>query len=228
MDESFVEHLEELRARIIRMILYLAFFTILSFIFSLKIIEFIKKPIGELYFFSPQEAFFVRIKVSFLCAIILAFPLIIREIWAFIRPGLYENEIKFLRPFIIFSPVLFYTGSLFAILLIYPLGIKVLLSFAGESMKPLMHISQIVNFLLYLTLFTGILFELPIIVLVLVKLDIIDVELLKERRREVIVIIFILAAILTPSTDFITMSILAIPLVILYELTILIAGRVKK
>ncbi len=228
MDESFVYHLEELRARIIRIIIYIVVFLILSFSFSLKIIDFIKKPLKEIYFFSPQEAFLVRIKVSFLCAILFSLPLIIKELWDFIKPGLYENEKKFIRPFIIFSPFLFYIGAFFSIFVIYPLCIKVLLSFAGNSIEPLMHISGIVNFLLYLTLFTGILFELPIIVLVLVKLDIIDYEFLKQRRREVIVIIFILAAILTPSTDFVTMSILAIPLVLLFEITIFIAKSIKK
>ncbi len=228
MEESFVYHLEELRARIIRIILYLIVFSLFSFIFSLKIIEFIKKPVGELYFFSPQEAFFVRIKVSLLSGIILAFPFVIREIWAFVKPGLYEKEIKILRPFIIFSPLLFYTGFLFAFFLLYPLGVKVLLSFAGKSMKPIIHISEIVNLLFYLTLFTGILFELPIIVLLLLKLDLIDLAFLKKKRKEFIVIIFIISAILTPSTDFLTMSMLALPLIILYELTILIAKGVKK
>ena len=228
MEESFVEHLEELRIRIIRVIIYLFIFTLVSFAFSLQIIDFIKKPVGEIYFFSPQEAFIVRLKVSLLSGIFFTIPLFIYELWAFIKPGLYEKEIKSLKPFIIFSPLLFYTGFLFSLFVIYPVGIRVLISFAGNVMLPIMHISDIVNFLLYLTIFTGILFELPIIILILVKLNIVDYKFLKSKRREVIVLIFILAALVTPSTDFITMSILALPIVFLYELSIFLAKRFKK
>ncbi|MEO0280291.1 MAG: twin-arginine translocase subunit TatC [candidate division WOR-3 bacterium] len=228
MEESFLEHLEELRIRIIRVIIYLFIFTLTSFVFSLKIIDFIKKPIGEIYFFSPQEAFIVRLKVSLLSGIFFTIPFLIYELWAFIKPGLYENEIKNIKPFIILSPFLFYVGFFFSIFVIYPLGIKVLLSFAGNVMLPLMHISDIVNFLLYVTIFTGLLFELPILILILVKLNILDYKLLKSKRREVIVLIFILAALFTPSTDFITMSILAIPIVLLFELSIFFAKKLKK
>lgn len=228
MEESFVEHLEELRIRVIRVIIYLSIFTLLSFLFSLKIIDFIKKPLGEIYFFSPQEAFIVRLKVSLLSGIFFTIPPFIYELWVFIKPGLYGKEIKALKPFMILSPLLFYTGFFFSIFVIYPIGIRVLLSFAGNVMLPIMHISDIVNFLFYVTIFTSILFELPIIILILVKLNIVDYKFLKSKRREVIVLIFILAALVTPSTDFITMSILALPLVFLYEVSIFLAKRIKK
>ncbi len=228
MEESFVEHLEELRTRIIRVIIYLFIFTLISFVFSLKIIYFVKKPVGEIYFFSPQEAFIVRLKVSLLSGIFLTIPFLIYELWSFIKPGLYEKEIKTFKPFIIFSPLLFYAGFFFSIFVIYPVGVRVLLSFAGNVMLPIMHISDIVNFLFYVTIFTGVLFELPIIILILVKLNVLDYKFLKSKRREVIVLIFILAALVTPSTDFITMSILALPLVILYEISLFLAKRFKK
>lgn len=224
---EFTEHLEELRWRIIRILIYFSIGAILCYFFTPNFLNYIKKPVGKIYFFSPQEAFLLRIKLSLFLSFFLTLPLIIFEIWKFVEPALYPHEKNKILPYLIFSIFLFYTGGFFSAFLAYPLGIKVLLSFGKGFMEPLIRADELFKIFFYLTLAFSILFETPIFMLILTSLGIISPEKIKKRRREIIVGIFVIAAIITPSVDAITLLLLSLPLYLLFELSILIAKRVK-
>ncbi len=223
----FTEHLEELRKRIIRSLLYLTFGTILGFFISPYILNYIKKPVKKIYFFSPPEAFLVKLKISILVSFFLVFPLILFEAWRFIEPGLYKEEKEKVLPYVISGVILFYSGTLFCAFLAYPIGIKFLISFGNSIIEPLIGIDNLFKIFFYLILSFSILFELPIFVLILTKIGIISPKMLQKRRREIIVGIFIITAIITPSVDAITLLLISIPLYLLFEISIIIAKRIK-
>ena len=224
---EFTEHLEELRKRIIRILIYFLIGIIFGFIISPYILNYIKKPVGKIYFFSPQEAFVVKIKISIFFSIILIFPLIIYEIWKFVEPGLYKEEKQKIFPFLLSGTFLFYIGLFFSTFLAYPIGIKVLLSFGSGVSEPIIGIDNLFKLFFYLTISFGILFEFPIVILILTRLGIISPVALQKRRREIIVLIFLICAIITPSIDAITLILIAIPIYLLFEISIIIAKRIK-
>jgi len=224
---EFTEHLEELRKRIIRILIYFLIGTIFGFIISPYILNYIKKPVEKIYFFSPQEAFIVKIKISIFFSIILIFPLIIYEIWKFVEPGLYKEEKQKIFPFLLSGIFLFYIGLFFSTFLAYPIGIKVLLSFGSGVSEPIIGIDNLFKLFFYLTISFGILFEFPIVILILTRLGIISPVALQKRRREIIVLIFLICAIITPSIDAITLILIAIPIYLLFEISIIIAKRIK-
>ncbi len=223
----FIEHLEELRRRIIRSLIYLIIGIIIGFFISPYILNYIKKPVKKIYFFSPPEAFLAKLKISILISFFLVFPLILFEIWRFVEPGLYKEEKEKILPYIIFGVFLFYLGAFFSAFLAYPIGIKFLLSFGDSIIEPLIGIDNLFKIFFYLILSFSILFELPIFILILTKIGIVSPEILQKRRREIIVAIFIITAIITPSVDAITLLLISIPLYLLFEISIIIAKKAK-
>jgi sec-independent protein translocase protein TatC len=220
---SFVGHLDELRKRIIWTLIAVAATAIIGYLVSGFILEVLSKPIGKLYFFAPAEAFLVRFKIAFIVGIGLALPFILYQAWRFISPALKTKEKKYAVPVIFTAFLLFCLGVAFAYFLLIPVGLKVLLSFGSENVVSLMNVSKYFSFILWFLLFAGILFEMPLLILFLAKLGIIEPRTLRKHRRTAIVIIFIASAVLTPSVDMITMLILALPLILLYEVSIWIA-----
>lgn len=223
----FTEHLEELRKRIVRSLFYLIIGIIIGFFISPYILNYIKKPVRKIYFFSPPEAFVVKLKISILASFFLCFPLILFEIWKFVEPGLYKEEKEKVLPYIIFGILLFYLGTFFSALLAYPIGIKFLLSFGNNIIEPLIGIDNLFKIFFYLILSFSILFELPVFVLILTKIGIISPQTLQRKRKEIIVAIFIMTAIITPSVDAITLLLISIPLYLLFEISLILAKRIK-
>lgn len=220
-DMSFLDHLEELRRRIIWSLISIGVSGILGYIFGKEAITFLARPVGKLYFFSPPEAFLVRLKIALVVGIFISVPFLLYQLWAFIRPGLLEKERKYAFPLIVAGTVLFFLGASFAFFVGLPVGIKVLLSFGGENLVGLLNANRYINFALILVLSFALLFQLPIITVFLVKLGVIDPKSVRKRRREVILGIFIVVAIITPSVDMVSLLLLAIPLIVLFELSIL-------
>ncbi len=220
---SFVGHLDELRKRIIWALVAVAVTAIIGYLVSGFLLEILSKPIGKLYFFAPAEAFLVRFKIALIIGIGLALPFILFQAWRFIAPALNVQEKKWALPVIVAGYLLFWTGVAFAYFLLVPVGMRVLLSFGTRSIVSLINVSKYINFILWMLLFSGLLFEMPLIILFLTKLGIIQPRTLRRHRRTAIVIIFILAAVLTPSVDFVSMVILALPLLFLFETSLWIA-----
>ena len=225
---TFLDHLDELRRHLLRGIVAVIIGGILGYILGNRVISLLSKPVGELYFFSPPEAFLIRLKVAGAVGFVIAMPYLLFELWGFVTPGLTPQEKKFAVPLVTVGTFLFYTGSSFGFFLVLPLGIKVLMGFGGEHLVGLINASRYFNFVIIFLLVFGLLFELPVVMFFLVKIGIMEPSTLAKRRREVIVGIFILAAVLTPSVDFITQLLLAIPLIILFEIGLLASRLGKK
>ena len=171
------------------------------------------------------EMFFVEVKVSFIAALMVSMPFILYQLWLFIAPGLYMHERRYIYSFVFFASILFIIGAAFAYFIVFPFGFKFFLSYAQNAaynVTATLAMSDYIDFVMQLVLAFGIVFELPAIVFLLAKIGIINEEMLIKYRRYAIVIIFILAAILTPPDPF-SQLIMAFPLLLLYQLSIYIA-----
>lgn len=190
--------------------------------------EYISKPVGKLIFLTPIEAFMTQMKLCLMGGIYLAWPYIIFYFSKnFILPTKIISK-KTMWIGIIFAVLLFYSGSLFAFFVIFPVGIRFLLSFGAPEIEPLFSIGKYVTFVSMFVFIFGLLFEMPIVLLALVRLGIINSKQLASQRKRAILGFFILAMLVSPSTDVFTQCTMAIPLVVLYEITIWIARLWKK
>lgn len=233
-DTNFYSHIKELRKRIIISVIVVVFFAILIFLKSPYFISLIDKQFKETFLAtdligkSPIDAFIVRLKISVFLGFLLSLPLILFEAWEFIKPGLKENERKYFLSFILFGSTLGIGGALFCHYLIVPLALKFFYNqYELLSLKPIIHFSEYVSLLIKLDFTFALIFELPIILVILAKMNLIDSAFLKKYARHAILVIFILAAFLTPP-DVITQIFLALPLLILYFLSIYLVKILAK
>ncbi|MCX7822583.1 MAG: twin-arginine translocase subunit TatC [Syntrophobacterales bacterium] len=227
----FLEHLEELRSRLIRcfVAIFVGFvlcYAVKDRIFGVLVSPLIKSIPGEhaqhLIYTAPQEAFLVYMKMAFVCGIFLAMPYIIFEFWRFVAPGLYEHEKRYLIPIVIISILFFASGIAFGYFIALPFGFQFFTSFASDYVTPLISTKEFLSFTLKLLFSFGIIFELPVVIFFLAKLGIIDSIMLRRYRRFAILVIFIVAAIITPP-DALSQIIAAVPLLVLYELGVWVA-----
>jgi sec-independent protein translocase protein TatC len=240
---SFVGHLTELRSRLTKSIIYLFIFFVVCYFFSENIYNFLVAPYAEavkddeinrrMIFTALHETFITYLKVAFFAAMFITSPIILTQIWKFVAPGLYKNEKMALLPYLIATPVLFLLGGMLVYYLIMPLAIKFFLSFETTghiSSLPIQleaKVNEYLSLIMRLIFAFGISFQLPILLSLLARVGFVDSEYLKKRRKYVIVIIFAIAALLTPP-DPITQIGLGIPLLILYELSILTVKIIEK
>ena len=220
------DHLEELRTRFIRILIALGAGFVFCFLFKERIFGFIVYPLkgimpegSSMIFTSLPEAFFTYLKVSLFAAIFLTSPYILYQIWKFISPGLYSSEKKYVAPFVILSTLFFVGGSLFAYLLVFPLGFAFFLAFATEFITPMLTMREYLGFSMKLLFAFGIMFELPIFMFFSAKIGLVNYDVLKKKRKYAILIIFVIAATLTPP-DVVTQTMMAVPLVLLYEMSL--------
>ena len=240
---SFVEHLTELRSRLVKSIVYLFIFFIVCYFFAENIYSFLLAPYAEavkddevnrrMIFTALHETFITYLKVAFFAAIFITSPIILTQIWKFVAPGLYKNEKRALLPYLIATPTLFLLGGMLVYYLIMPLAIKFFLSFETTTQftnLPIQleaKVNEYLSLIMRLIFAFGISFQLPVLLSLLARVGFIDSQYLKKRRKYVIIIIFSVAAILTPP-DPITQIGLGIPLLILYELSILSVSLIEK
>jgi len=234
-ESGFVSHLTELRKRLIHSFIFLIVFFIGCYFFAENIYGFLVEPFAQavkddnserrLIFTALQETFLTYLKVSFFTAFFVTCPYILMQIWKFIAPGLYKHEKIAILPYLILTPLLFFLGGMLVYYLIMPLAIKFFLSFESTGISTNLPIqleakvNEYLSLIMKLIFAFGLSFQLPIVLSLLARVGLVDSEFLKERRKYVIVIIFATAALLTPP-DPITQIGLAIPLLILYELSI--------
>jgi sec-independent protein translocase protein TatC len=242
-ESGFISHLTELRKRLIHSFIFLFIFFILCYFFSEYLYGFLVEPYAEavknngiqrrLIFTALQETFLTYLKVSFFAAFFITCPFILIQLWKFIAPGLYKHEKNAIIPYLILTPVLFFLGGMLVYYLIMPLAIKFFLSFessgvvTGLPIQLEAKVNEYLSLVMKLIFAFGISFQLPVVLSLLARVGIIDSQFLKERRKYVVVIIFATAAILTPP-DPITQIGLAIPLLILYELSIFSVSIIEK
>ncbi len=234
-DNNFTSHFVELRTRLLHSLFFIFFVFIISYIFAEEIYNFLVEPYSDavkhdkinrrLIFTALHETFITYIKVAFFAAIFLGSPVLLIQIYKFIAPGLYKNEKKAILPYLISTPILFLFGGLLVYYLVMPLAIKFFLSFetlGSSSSLPIQleaKVNEYLSLIMRLIFAFGISFQLPILLNLLARIGVVNSDYLKSRRRYVIVIIFAIAAVLTPP-DPITQIGLAIPLLLLYELSI--------
>ncbi|KPK41470.1 MAG: hypothetical protein AMJ78_05440 [Omnitrophica WOR_2 bacterium SM23_29] len=224
---TLVEHLDELRRRILTSLAALFIATGISFWKVKEIVAYLARPVGQLVFISPVEAFMTYLKLAFFVGLFISSPIILFQFWRFVSAGLTEREQKtflFLFPF---SVVLFLCGAAFAFFIVIPWALKFLINFAGPNVVAMLTVSKYISFITVLLLMFALVFELPVAVIFLTKIGLITPTFLKRNRKYAILLIFIVAAILTPTPDAFTQLLMAIPLVFLYEISIWLSKSVK-
>ena len=231
----FVSHLAELRKRLIYSFIFLFIFFIGCYFFAEHLYGFLVEPYAKavrddgtnrrLIFTALQETFLTYLKVSFFAAFFVTCPFILMQIWKFVAPGLYKHEKLAILPYLILTPILFFLGGILVYYLIMPLAIKFFLSFESSGLSSSLPIqleakvNEYLSLVMKLIFAFGISFQLPVVLSLLARVGVVDSQFLKARRKYVVVIIFATAALLTPP-DPITQIGLAVPLLILYELSI--------
>lgn len=223
----FTAHLEELRKRLITCFAAVGVGFLVSYGFKEKLFAFLSRPLlsvmppgDKMVFTGLPEAFFTYLKISFLCGLILASPVILYHFWMFVAPGLYRNERRVLLPIVFLSSVFFIGGAMFGYFIVFPLGFKFFLGFATETIKPLPAMREYLSFATKLLLAFGLVFELPLVITFLARMGIVTVDFLKKNRKYAILLFFVAAAILTPP-DVISQVMMAVPLMVLYEISII-------
>jgi sec-independent protein translocase protein TatC len=215
-------HLEELRSRLIKVVWTVLGGMVLTYTVSDVLIGWLKRPLAaDLYFFSPMEAFWVTIKVSFFAGLFLSLPVALYQIWRFISPGLLPHERRLAGPFVLVGCLFFVLGLAFCYFVVAPFALNFLVGFGiQQGLKPVFSIGLYIDFLLKFLLAFGLVFELPLVLTILAKLGLVTPQFLSRNRRYAILVNAILAAILTPTTDVFNMMLMMIPLLIFYELGI--------
>ncbi|MRI83554.1 MAG: twin-arginine translocase subunit TatC [Nitratiruptor sp.] len=233
MFEELKPHLVELRKRLLISLATVFVMFILAFGFWETILAWMLVPLeealppgSEVIFTKVGEAFFTALKVSFFAAIILSLPIIFWQLWLFVAPGLYEHEKRFLLPFVISATAMFIAGALFAYYIVFPFGFSYLINFGSQLFTALPSIGEYVSFFTKLMFGFGIAFELPVITFFLATLGLVTDESLKHFFKYAIILIFAIAALLTPP-DVLSQLLMAGPLVLLYGVSILIARVVN-
>ena len=216
---TFTEHLGELRTRLIRCLMGLAVGGALSFWQIDRIVAFLTAPVPQLYVMKPAEAFMIYVKIALWSGAILASPLLAWEFWAFLVPAFTKREKRALLLFVPSSVLLFLAGLAFSYGLILPQGLFFLRSFSSGAVQPLWSLEAYLDFVVLMVLPVGLFFNLPLVLLLLAKMGL---ERLKKARRYVIVLAFVVAAIITPTTDMVSQTLLAIPLILLYEISLVL------
>jgi sec-independent protein translocase protein TatC len=221
---TLMEHLAELRRRVLIAAAAVTVLFLIAFNFSAQILAFVEAPVlkhvGRLQYDTLTDPFFTHLKAAFYAALFVGFPIVLSQIWLFVKPGLYRRERRLMWPFLIVSFPLFVGGGLFLYYAAYPLAIEFLVNF-DPTLTPSLRIGDYLSFTMQLLIVFGLVFEMPLIALFLTRLGIITPEFLSNGRRYAVVIIALAAAILTPP-DVFSMTLLGVPMLILYEISIIV------
>jgi sec-independent protein translocase protein TatC len=234
---SFLEHLDELRRRLVVAISSVLVGFLICLLFIDRIFGFIMRPLqqvlpngGRLVYTEPTEAFLLQLKVAALAGVVLAAPVIMWQLWLFIAPGLYAKEKRFAAPFVLFSTVSFVAGVAFSHYVVFPAAWRFFASFNTDYMEFLPKISEAFGLYAYMLLAFGIIFQMPTLVLALARMGVVTAGFLWRHTKYAILIIFILAAVITPSSDVVNQTLMAGPMIVLYLISIIVAwifGRKK-
>lgn len=232
---SFIEHLEELRRRVLWSLGALVVGACAGFWVTTQydVIGFLTRPVrplleeGRLTYLHPTEPFMVTIKVGIFVGVMIALPIVFYHFWRFVAPGLMENEKRIFIPALFSSVVLFVGGAALAFFLVLPFGLKFFLGFATESLQPMITIDDYFSFAMQVTLMFGLVFETPLVILVLSWVGILPTRVIKKYRRHAIAVMAIVSAVLTPA-DVVSMLLMLVPLYVLFEISVVLAGVIEK
>lgn len=230
ISETFIFHLIELRTRLLRAIIVVVVVFVCLFPFAKELYALLAQPLlatlpkgGQMIATDVTTPFFVPMKVAMMAAFLVSLPYVLYQVWAFVAPGLYSNEKRLAAPLVAVSTILFLCGMAFAYFLVFPVIFGFISSVAPEGVAVMTDINKYLDFVLTLFLAFGITFEVPVVVIVLVRMGVVSVEKLREIRSYVIVGAFVIGAIFTPP-DVVSQIMLAVPLWLLYEAGIIAAA----
>ena len=202
---------------------------VLCYVFAESIFDILAAPLlkmmpkgGSLVFISVAEAFFTYMKVAFIAGLIITSPFVLYQIWAFVAPGLYRHEKSYVVPFVVAGSFFFALGILFGYYVALPVGFKFLLGFSTDFIKPMPSMKEYLSFSIKFLLAFGLVFEFPVVLVLLARIGVVNAKTLARQRKYAILLIFIFAAVLTPP-DVISQVMVALPLMGLYELSILLS-----
>jgi sec-independent protein translocase protein TatC len=231
-DKTFLEHLEDLRKVLIRVLLCFVLLFPVTMYFASGMIKFLVMtscpPEFALSFFSPLEPVWVEIKTALGMALFIGFPYVAFEFWRFIAPGLYERERNFLFRLVFISWVLFVVGILFCFYLVLPAIMQFSMSMGSDYLRPVIGLQNFISMVAMMLLGFGVMFQFPVAIFLLVKTGLVKLETFKKQRFAMIIIILLLAAVITPTPDMLNQLILAVPTYMLFELGLLITGLAVK
>ena len=232
---SFLEHLEELRRRVLWSLGALVLGACVGFWVTTQydVIGFLTRPVrplledGRLTYLHPTEPFMVSIKVGIFVGAVIALQIVFYHFWRFVTPGLMENEKRIFIPALLASVGLFLGGAALAFFFVLPFGLKFFLSFSTEALQPMITISDYFSFAIQVTLMFGLVFETPLVILILAWLGILPTRILKKYRRHAIALMAVISAIMTPA-DVVSMLLMLVPLYLLFEISVILAGVIEK
>lgn len=236
---SFLEHLDELRKRLIYIVYSLIAGCVIAYIFIGRLVDFVMKPmyemlpkdatgVGKLMYTAGPEPFMLYVKIGFLAGIFVASPLILWQIWKFIAPGLYSHEKKFAIPFVLFTTVFFIAGGLFAHYVAFPVTWQFFIGFAPDYMVFIPRIDEAFSLYTKMLLGFGVVFQMPTLVFFLARMGVVTAAFLLKYFKYAFLGIFIVAAVISPGTDMMSQVVMAVPMLALYAISILIAFVFQK
>lgn len=227
---SFLDHLEELRSRLLKSLIALALGFGVAWGYHEEIFHFMVAPLKkaspslELIATTPTEAIMLYMKMSFFVGIFIAAPFLLYQVWAFIAPGLYAHEKGYAIPFVMFGTLFFVTGAAFGHYFLFPVTLKFLGDFGGQDIKFMPRISEYYDFYSWFLLALGVVFQVPVIIFVLAWVGIVTASFLLRQFKWAVLLSFIVAAVVTPTPDMVTQTLLALPMIGLYLLGVIVAA----
>ncbi|WP_231036286.1 twin-arginine translocase subunit TatC [Pectinatus sottacetonis] len=213
---TLIGHLEELRKRIIKSLIAIVAGSTICYYFIDNIMHYLTLPAGKLYYMQPTEAFFTYIKVSIFAGFLLALPIVLYQIWCFVLPALTIKEKKILLLVVPSSVLLFFCGLAFSFFLVMPAAIKFFIGFSDNNLMPLFSVSHYFTFVISFVLPFGLVFELPLIVILLAKIGLVTSKFLIKKWRIVVFLTFVIGAVISPTPDMFTQTTIALPMIFLY------------
>ena len=232
---SFLEHLDELRQRLIKALLGALVGFVIALAFINPIFDFVMTPLhdilpdgGKLIYTEPTEAFMLYMKMAALVGLLIALPVVLWQIWAFIAPGLYAHEKRFAIPFVMMSTVFFIGGTLFSHYVVFPAMWRFFASFSTETVEFAPRIEPVFSLYVRMALGMGAVFEMPTLIMFLARVGLVTPRFLIRNTKYAILIIFVVAALVTPSPDVVSQFLLALPMFVLYAFSIFVAWIFQK
>ncbi len=233
-NETLTQHLKDLRTCLIKSVWSIAIFASAAYYFSEVIFDFLRSPAikylpdGGLVFTHPMDKFLAHIKIAIFSGIILSAPFWLYQVWSFVAPGLYQKEKKYAANFILSGTVLFLLGVSFSYFLVLPTAFEFLFNFGSSIDKPMITISEYMAFVVQMSLMFGVSFELPLILVMLGITGVVSAQFLRKQRRVAWLILAVLSAFLTPTPDALSMFMMLIPMLFLFEIAIFLVARLEK
>lgn len=224
---TIVEHLEELRKRLLYSLAAFGVATSAGYLFVERILAAVLRPVGQVVFLAPTEAFFVRLKVAALAGVFLSLPVMLYQLWRFVSVGLTPTERRYSLSLVPAALALFVSGAAFAFLVILPIGVRFLLSYQTPDLVPMISVQAYTSFVTAFVLAFGLLFQLPVVILFLARLGVVTPASLAAGRKYALLAIVTASAVLTPGGDVVSQMLMAVPTYILYEVSIWVARLVS-